>query len=132
MMANRFNDIIDGERLIIHLHRTLDDALRQTDINAAVINDAVSQKTIDGSCKSRTLPLQVWAMKEMTSTGIFKPSRRILLLRISTHNWIFRLLQLADQSARETGEQTVWHILQLYRRAVARQNRYAFRYGKGG
>lgn len=89
MMANRFNDIIDGERLIIHLHRTLDDALRRTDINAAVINDAVSRKTVDGSCKSRTLPLQVRAMKEMTSTGIFKPSRRILLLRISTHNWIF-------------------------------------------
>lgn len=49
MMANRFNNIIDGERLIIHLHRTLDDAFGKTDINAAVINNAVSQKTIDGS-----------------------------------------------------------------------------------
>lgn len=73
-------------------------------------------------CKSRTLPLQVWAMKEMTSTGIFKPSRRNLIAQDIHTQLDIRLLQLADQTARETGEQTVWHILQLYRRAVARQD----------
>ena len=33
--------------------------------------------TLMAPCKSRTLPLQVWAMKEMTSTGIFNPSSMV-------------------------------------------------------
>ena len=122
MMANRFNNIIDGERLIIQLHGTLDDALGKTDINAAVINNAVSQKTIDGS-------LQI-AHTSVTGLGnerdnIYRNLQTVTtnLIAQDIHTQLdIRLLQLADQAARETGEQTVWHILQLYRRAVARQD----------
>ena len=82
MMANRFNNIIDGERLIIHLHRTLDDAFGKTDINAAVINNAVSQDSLMmPPCKSRTLPLGTGlGDEEMTSTGIFKPGHDVNLI----------------------------------------------------
>ena len=72
----------------------------KTDINAAVINNAVARRPLMAPCKSLHTSVTGSGRWKMTSTWIFKPSRRILLLRISTQLDI-RLLQLADLRPQE-------------------------------
>ena len=49
MIADRLHDFIEGEHLValLNLDGTLDDTLSQSDIDAAVIYNTVSQQTID-------------------------------------------------------------------------------------
>ena len=124
MIADRLHDFIKGEHLValLNLDGTLDDTLSQSDIDAAVIYDTVSQQTIDG-----TLEITHTAVAGLCDEGnhILRNLQSILA-HLVAHDidaeFHIRLLQLRHQSTRETGDESVWHILEFYRRAITRQN----------
>ena len=49
MLANALDNLVDSERLLVHLHRTLDDALRKLHVYLAVVYNAISHERVDNA-----------------------------------------------------------------------------------
>ena len=47
MITYLIDDIVNGERMIVYLHSTLDDTLRQPHIDVTVINHRIGQERVD-------------------------------------------------------------------------------------
>ena len=124
MRAYSLNNLIQGQDLctLLHLHGALHYTLSQADINITVIYNTICQQTIEG-----TLQVTYTAVAGLGDIrNHILRNLQAVLTNLDAHD-IFaklhiRLLQLGYQTAGETGNQTVWHILQLYRRTITSQN----------
>ena len=122
MTANLIKDIIDGERMVINLNGTLDDALGQLHINVGVIHDRISHQRVD-----HTLQIAHATISSLSDIldHIYRYLQTIALalgvqdIHAQLH---VGLLELGYQSAGKTGEQAVLHTSQIHWRTVAGQN----------
>ena len=122
MVAHLLQNIVNGQRFVVHLHGTLDDALCQTHVDIGIVDHAISQQRIDD-----TLQVAYTAIGRLCNEAddILRNLQTVTttLCMQDIHAQLhIGLLQLCNQTTGETGQQTILQPLQVYRRTVAGQN----------
>lgn len=74
---------IYGHRFVLLFYRTFKNLFRQRQVYVAVPYDGVSHERVDDTFQFAYAVVHVFRTKSMTSSGIFRPSCRILFSRIS-------------------------------------------------
>ena len=122
VVAHRLQDVVNRQRLVVHLHGTLHHALSQHHVNLAVVHHAKCHQRVHG-----TLQVAHAAVRRVGDEfhHVLRNLQAVasdLAVQDVHAQLAVGLLQLCYQSARETRQQTVGHTLQVHRRTVARQD----------
>ena len=119
MIAYLFEDVIDGERMIVHLDSTLDDPLGQMHVNIAIIHHRICQKRVNHTLKvAHASPGCLGNISYYILGNLQSVATTLVLEDIHTQLHI-RFLHLGNKTARESSEQTVLHALKVNWRTVA-------------
>src|SRR5574344_1762119 len=114
MSTNLLYDIIYRQRLVIHLHGSLDNAFCQADINSAVIHNAISQQTIDGTLQITHTAITGLSNETNNLLGDFQAITTYLIAQDIHTELLVRFFQFTYQTTRETRQKAIWHIFQIY------------------
>ncbi len=122
MVAHRIENIVDGQRMVVNLHGTLDDALGQPHIDIAVVDHRIGHQRVHHTLQVAHTAIGGLCDKPNHIRGNLQAITLDLALKDINAQLHIGLLQLGNQTARKAGEQAVGHSLQVYRRTVACQN----------
>ena len=119
MTAHLVENVVDGERMVVHLHCTLDDSLCQVHVDITIIYHGICQERINHSLKvAHTAACRLGDISDYILGNLQSVATALVLEDIHAQLHI-GLLHLGNQSARESREQTIFHSLKIDRRTVA-------------
>ena len=118
MIAYLFEDVINSERMIVHLDSTLDDPLGQMHVNIAIIHHRICQKRINHSLEVAHASPGCLGNISYYILGNLQSVATTLVLEDIHAQLHIRFLHLSNKTARESSEQTVLHALKVNWRTV--------------
>ena len=122
VLAHLLYDIVDGERMVIYLYSTLDNALSQLHIDIRIINDRISHQRVHHTLQVTNTTICSLSNKlDYISRNFQSVALTLCTQDVYTQLWVW-FLKLSNQSAGKTCEQAVLNTLQVNRRTVAGQN----------
>ena len=99
VIAHLLENIVDGERMIVHLHRTLDNPFGKVHIHITVIHHRISQERIDDTLKvAHTATCRLGDIADDILRNLQSVATALVLENIHAQFHI-RLLHLGDKSA---------------------------------
>ena len=125
MATYLLENLVDGERMVVHLDSALDDALGQTHIDIRIIDNGISHQRIDHALQvTHTAISRLSNILDDVGRNLQTVSTALGIENIFTKLHV-RLLQFGNQSTGEAGKQTILHALKVHRRSVGCQNNLA-------
>ena len=122
MTAHLLKDLINGERMVVDLHGSFDDALSQTHVHIGVVDNGISHQRVDDSLKIADAAVgRLCNILDDISRNLQTVTTALRMEDINTQLHI-RLLQFGYQTTGETGQQAILHALEIHWRTVAGQN----------
>ena len=122
VLANLLKDIVDGERMVVDLHGTLDNALSQIHVNIRIVDNRIGHQRVH-----HTFQVAYAAIDGLSN--ILNDIGRNLQTIATTlgiqdidAELYRRLLQLSDETTGEACQHTLVQPLQIDRRTVAGKN----------
>ena len=122
VIANSAHNLVDGEGLVVHLHGSLNDALGKAHVDAGVVDNGIGQKGIDDSLEVAHAAIGGLS-NILHHLGRYLQSITLNLAVQDVHAQLgVGLFHLGNQSARESGDETLGHSLEVNGRTVAGQD----------
>ena len=114
VVADFLQDVVDGQRLVIDLHGTLDDALCQSHVDIGVIDDAIGQQGVDDALEVAHGAVGSLGDELDDVSGNLQTVAQALGIEDVDAQLGVGLLQLGNESAGETGQHAVLQPLQIH------------------
>lgn len=119
MAAHLIEYVVDGKRVVVDLNRSLDDALSQSHVYLAVVNNGVGHERVDDPLQVAHAAIGSFRDKLDDVARYAQSVASYLIFQDIDAKLRVRFLQFGDEATGETCEQTVGHALEVHRRSVA-------------
>ena len=122
VVAHLLHDVVDGERTVVDLDGSLDDTLSQLHVDVAVIYDGVGHQRVDHTFEvAHAAAVRLGNVCDDVVGDLQSVTADLTAQDVDTQLTV-GLLQRSDDTTGETGEQSVGHAFEVYRRTVGGQD----------
>ena len=122
VIANLLKDIIDGQRMVVHLDGTLDDTLSQTHIHIRVVDNRISHQRVHHTFQVTHATIGRFCnILDHLCRNLQTVTTALRIQDIHTQLHI-GLFKFGNETAGETCQQTILHTLQIHWGTIAGKN----------
>lgn len=114
MIADNMDDVVNSQYLIIYLHRALQNPFHKAHVDVAVVNDAICHEGIDNALKVADASIRILCNITYYIFWNVETVARYLAMKDVYAQLNVWLLQLCNEAAGETRNETIHHAFELH------------------
>ena len=118
-------DLVNSERMVVDLHRPLDNAFSQTHVHIRVVDNGIGHQRVDHALQIADATIsRLCDILDDISRDLQTVATAFCIEDINTQLYVW-FLKLSNQATGETCQQTVLHTLEIHGRTVGSQDNLA-------